>query len=98
MWVLIIGTGELGSAVLRAVANNLDRLHCRVGVLLRRSSILGDDPVKKEWYRKMFSLSIAFVAADIDKDSAEALAAIFSKFSVVIGCSGMKGSSGVQSN
>lgn len=39
---------------------------------------------------------LSYEAGDVEKDSAEDLASIFKKYDVVVGCSGMEGSTGAQ--
>jgi hypothetical protein len=94
--VLVIGAGELGLAVLRSLARHPVRGDNRIGVLLRHSTIISNDPAKKDRIRKLLTLNLSFEAGDIEKDSAEQLASVFKEYDVVVGCSGMEGSSGVQ--
>ena len=70
----------------------------KIGVLLRHSTILSNDPAQKDRNRKLTSLNVSFEAGDIENDSAEKLALVSKDYDVVLGCSGMEGSSGVQLN
>jgi NmrA-like family len=94
--VLVIGAGELGLAVLRSLARHPVRGDNKIGVLLRHSTIISNDPAKKDRIRKLLALNLSFESGDIEKDSAEQLASVFKDYDVVVGCSGMEGSSGVQ--
>ncbi|KAM0273182.1 hypothetical protein ACHAQH_008440 [Verticillium albo-atrum] len=78
MSVLVLGAGELGSAVLQALADHHLRKSSPIVVLLRPATILSSNP----------SLDIDIVPGDNVADSVAALAATFSRYHTVISCTG----------
>lgn len=88
--ILVLGAGELGSAVLRHLARVADRVPgSRISVLLRESTINSQDPTKRKEIDELRGLGIQMVAADLITDSIEELAVVFSRYDTVIGCAGM---------
>lgn len=96
---LVIGAGELGLAMLRALSARRGSTNDRsLSVLLRplqtdKASRSQDDLTKT--LRKM---GIEIVRADLAKETEEGLAAIFADFVTVICCTGFVGGSGTQRN
>ncbi|KAL7626004.1 hypothetical protein AAE478_002773 [Parahypoxylon ruwenzoriense] len=86
--ILIIGAGELGTAVLEALARHPERRGAQLAVLLRPSTIESQDPVKKTQHEHLRSLGAALVAADIAHDAVDDLAMVFGRYHTVIACSG----------
>ncbi len=75
------------------VIRNLARLskehgQARVSVMLRPASIASDLPEKRRMVDEIRSLGVEIVAGDLVVASEDALAAIFSGFDTVIGCTG----------
>ncbi|PXX64543.1 MULTISPECIES: aromatic alcohol reductase [unclassified Pseudomonas] len=88
--ILVLGAGELGSAVLRHLARVADRVPgSSISVLLRESTINSQDPTKRKEIDELRGLGIQMVAADLITDSIEELAVVFSRYDTVIGCAGM---------
>ena len=103
--VLVLGAGELGTAVLTNLASHpLSQTgggHS-ISVLLRPSTIAAAaDPAnanakRAEEVRHLTALGIALVPGDVQTDSVEDLSATFAAFDTVVGCLGMTGPAGVQ--
>ena len=94
--ILVLGAGELGNAVLRALTSHLQRNNTSVTVLLRSSSIDSSDPTKKTQISKLRNLGVAFLHGDIVNVSEASLAALFKPFGTIIGCTGMTHPAGTQ--
>ncbi|KAK7952643.1 uncharacterized protein PG986_008371 [Apiospora aurea] len=94
--ILVIGAGELGTAVLKGLAKHPDfasSSDTTLSVMIRASSIDGNggaDPAKQRhnaYLRDTLGVS-GFVPGDIGHDSAEDLAATFRPFDTIICCAG----------
>ncbi len=95
--ILVLGTGELGMAVLRSLARRAAPASgLSVAVLLRPSTIGSTDPDRQKDIAELRSLGIELLPGDLAAQSATALATIFSRFDTVISCTGFVGGSGVQ--
>lgn len=86
--VLIIGAGELGTAVLTALSAHPARQGGTLTVLLRASTISTSDPGKQAQNAHLRSLGASFVAGDIASATVPELAAVFRGFHTVIACAG----------
>ena len=104
--VLVLGAGELGTAVLTNLASHpLSQTggsgsgHS-ISVLLRPSTIAAAaDPAnakRGEELRRLTALGIALVPGDVQTDSVDDLSTIFAPFDTVVGCLGMTGPAGLQ--
>ena len=96
--VLVIGAGELGSAMLTQLASHpLSQLSgTTISVLLRPSTISTQDSNKRKEIEKLATLGVTMVPGDLQNDSMEDLAGKLSSFTTVIGCTGMTGGTGLQ--
>ena len=94
MPVLVLGAGELGTAVLRALAAHPQR--SSITVLLRATTINSPDSAKAASIHALESLGIFTIAGDIASSSEEELAHTFSSFDTLIGCTGMFHDAGTQ--
>lgn len=94
--ILVIGAGELGTYVLQALAYHPHRQDTTISVLLRESSINAKEPSKAERIESFRKLGITCTPSDLTLDSEEKLASIFTKFEVVICCTGYMAQSGLQ--
>ncbi|KAI1654535.1 isoflavone reductase family protein [Daldinia decipiens] len=86
--ILLIGAGELGTAVLESLVAHPKRNSGSIAILLRQSSISSQDPAKKAQNDRLKSLGATFEAGDLANDSAEQLAGVFEKYHTIISCSG----------
>ncbi|KAJ5173379.1 hypothetical protein N7492_005972 [Penicillium capsulatum] len=92
--ILVIGAGELGSHVLRALVQ-----HPQVktmAVLLRPGSISSTNPSKQKEVDDLRSLGIRLVPSDIIEDPEPTLASIFADYDTIIGCTGFAAGKGIQ--
>ncbi|CAM1505136.1 Fc.00g107730.m01.CDS01 [Cosmosporella sp. VM-42] len=94
--VLVLGAGELGLAVLEALARHPRRPHTRVAVLLRQATLDSAAPKKKKLVQHIRALSVDTEAADVVLASISDLAAIFSHYDTVVSCNGMGLPAGTQ--
>lgn len=94
--VLVIGAGELGMALLQALAHHPRRKSTRLAVLLRQSTLESSDKAKRNKVEELRSWNVEFELADIQSSSAEDLAAIFGRYHTVVSCTGMELPSGTQ--
>lgn len=94
--VLVLGAGELGLAVLEALAKHPKRPATTLAVLLRPSTLTSTDPSKSSKIAHLKSLGVEFETADVVTASADALAPIIGKYATVISCNGMELPPGTQ--
>lgn len=94
--ILVIGAGELGMAMINAFVKKLKTNQGSLNVLLRKESILTSDEQKTQRLREFKINDVEVVAGDLEKDSIENLSKIFSKFGIIINCSGFVGGKGTQ--
>lgn len=94
--ILVLGAGELGTAVLEALASHPSRNATPIAVLLRPSSITSQDPSKRSLNDKLKGLGISPVPGDIGHDSADTLAATFANYNTILSCAGFGMPSGTQ--
>ncbi|KAI0378730.1 NAD(P)-binding protein [Hypomontagnella monticulosa] len=94
--ILLIGAGELGAAVLEALAAHPKRNDGKIAILLRQSSISSQDPEKAKQNKYLQSLGATFEAGDLANDSADQLAEVFKKYHTIISCSGFGLPAGTQ--
>lgn len=88
---LVLGAGELGLSVLRALAQSPSRQSSTITVLLRPSTL-----AKNPHQVLPQELGINAQAGDIAAASVSELGRLFAPYDVVIGCSGMLGPPGLQ--
>ena len=82
--VLVIGAGELGMAVLEALAAHPKHTHVRASCLLRQATLDSAAPAKQKTIQRLHELKVHFEAADVTIASVDDLAAIFSKYHTVV--------------
>ena len=98
--ILILGAGELGNEVISAVWDHPQRNGYSVTVLLRPDPRGDPDSnpatmARREFISTLQRRGIATVRADVANDTEADLAAIFCKYSTIIGCTGMTYPSGL---
>ena len=94
--VLVLGAGELGAAVLDALATHPHRGSKTITVLHRQASLSSSDPAKQAYISQLKSLGIATLAGDIANATEADLVRLFSPFETIVGCSGMFYPNGTQ--
>ncbi|KAI1052185.1 hypothetical protein LB507_007632 [Fusarium sp. FIESC RH6] len=93
--ILILGAGELGLCVLEALSKRKNQSQ-RVSVLVRQATLDSAAPEKKKLIQRIRALHAGTEAADVVSASISSLAAIFSKYDVVVSCNGMGLPAGTQ--
>jgi hypothetical protein len=94
--ILVLGAGELGTAILEALNHHPNREQSSITVLLRPGTINTTDESKKKDLEHLKSLGIHFLPGDIVHNTQDELSAIFMPFHTVIGCTGMAAVEDVQ--
>ncbi|KAL7792432.1 hypothetical protein V8C37DRAFT_380276 [Trichoderma ceciliae] len=94
--ILVLGAGELGLAVLEALAKHPKRNNTKITVMMRQATLDSAAPDKKKLMQQIRALDVHFEAADAAQSSASELAAIFSRYDTVVSCTGMGLPSGTQ--
>lgn len=95
--ILVLGAGELGSAVLRHLAQQADvAAGDSVHVLLRPGRIDASDPAKQAKLVELDRLGIGVVTGDLINDPIDSLASIFARFNTVVSCIGFSAGPGAQ--
>ncbi|CEI38507.1 hypothetical protein FVEN_g11684 [Fusarium venenatum] len=87
--ILILGAGELGLCVLQGLASHPKRHHQRITVLIRQATLDSAAPEKRKLIQHIQSLNAGTEAGDVADASVEDLAAIFSRYDVIVSCTGM---------
>lgn len=93
--ILVLGAGELGMAMLRALVRRATA-DVSVTVLLRQSTIDSTDPVRQRDIAELRALGIRILASDLSAQSTDTLAATFAPFDTVVSCTGFVGGPGIQ--
>ncbi|KAK1982912.1 isoflavone reductase [Colletotrichum cereale] len=97
MAVLVLGAGELGTAMLKSLTAHPSRpIDSSVSVLLRPSTINSPDAAKVKLIAKVKAQGISIEAGDVVNDSVQDLADIFAKYDTVVSCTGFVGPTGTQ--
>ncbi|KAK1660083.1 isoflavone reductase [Colletotrichum godetiae] len=97
MSILVLGAGELGTAILNALTSHSSRPpNSPISVLLRPSTISSSDRSKAKSIAHFTSLGISLEPGDVVHDSLQSLASIFAKYDIVISCTGFVGPVGTQ--
>ena len=95
--ILVLGTGELGMAVLRHLARRIDPASgTTLSVLLRPATVDSRDPGKQRDLAALRGLGVQIVPGDLAAATATDLAALFQNFHTVVGCTGFVAGSGTQ--
>lgn len=95
--VLILGAGELGIQVLRAMSNKAqEHTDVKLSVLLRSKAAHAVSGSRKARLDELRKLGIAVVKGDLQENSADELSELFAAFDAVINCSGFVGGPGTQ--
>ncbi|OAQ89486.1 NmrA family protein [Purpureocillium lilacinum] len=95
--VLVLGAGELGLAVLTALAAHPMRPRvATLSVLLRQATLDSAAPAKKRTIQHIRTLGAGFDAADVVAASVEELADIMARYDTVVSCCGMELPKGTQ--
>ena len=93
--ILVLGAGELGTAVLKALVSRRPG-SVDVSVLLRPSTITAAEGPKAEQVATLLSLPVLLLAGDLHASSVAELAKLFRPYDVIIGCTGFALSGGLQ--
>ncbi|KAK1962705.1 isoflavone reductase [Colletotrichum sublineola] len=97
MAVLVLGAGELGTAMLESLMAHPSRpIESSVSVLLRPSTISSRDAAKAELIARLKTRCVSIEAGDVVHDSVQDLADIFAQYDTVISCTGFVGPAGTQ--
>ncbi|GKT99643.1 isoflavone reductase [Fusarium langsethiae] len=94
--ILILGAGELGICVLEALSHHPKRQNQRVSVLIRQATLDSAAPEKRKLVQHIRALNAETEGADVVAASVDDLAAILTKYDVVVSCNGMGLPSGTQ--
>ncbi|ERS97237.1 hypothetical protein HMPREF1624_06568 [Sporothrix schenckii ATCC 58251] len=94
--ILVLGAGELGTAVLEALARHPKRGDTKIAVLLRGSSSAADPARAQLLQHLRDDLHVHFETADVVAASVADLAAVFERYHTVVSCNGMGLPAGTQ--
>ncbi|KAL6713676.1 hypothetical protein ACLMJK_009141 [Lecanora helva] len=94
MSILILGAGELGTAILTSLAAHPN--HPPLTLLLRPSTLNSSDPAKKAEITNITSLGISLLPGDILQASSQDLTALFKPFHTIMSATGMTFPAGTQ--
>lgn len=94
--ILVVGAGELGLSVIRALAARAGSAGTRISALLRPDASASPSPARRAVREALEVLDVTAVHADIAAASASELAEIFRPFQTVVNCTGFVGGPGTQ--
>ena len=97
--VLVLGAGELGNEVINALCNHPQRNDHNITVLLRPDPVGNPDSAtlaRRDLVSSLQSRGVSVVRADITNGTEADLSLIFSKYSTIVGCTGMTYPTGTQ--
>lgn len=95
--VLILGAGELGIQVIRAMSYKAQQQgRVKISVLLRTEAVNAVSGARKTRLDELMKLGVTVVEGDLEKNDSSELSKIFASFDAVINCSGFVGGSGTQ--
>ena len=95
MSILVLGAGELGTAVIEALVRHPKRAGAPIAVVLRQETIDSQDPAKKANVDYIRSLGVGVEAGDFIHD-APGLVPVFKKYATVIQAAGYGMAPGTQ--
>lgn len=88
--ILVLGAGELGTAILSALATHPSRTTTTaLSVLLRPSTIASPDPAKRALLSRLRAQNITLIPGDVVHDSEAHLAALFAAHDTLVNATGM---------
>lgn len=93
--ILVLGAGELGTAVLTSLASKAPSA-AKITVLLRPSTISSSSPSKQQEIRNLESLGISILPGDIATSSTPTLSQLFKSYDLIISCLGFASGPGSQ--
>jgi hypothetical protein len=94
--ILVVGTGELGLSVIRALAARSRHAGARITALLRPEAASPPPPPRRTLLEELETLDVAIVYADIGATDAAGLAETFRPFRTVVNCTGFVAGPGTQ--
>lgn len=94
--ILVLGAGELGTAVLQALAEKRDPTATSLTVLLRESTINSPDAQKRIGIDALAALGISFLPGDLAGASEPDLIALFAPCDTIVSCTGFAAGRGAQ--
>jgi hypothetical protein len=94
--ILVLGAGELGTAILENLHHHAHSKNSKITVLLRNSTIETSSASKRAELNHLKDLGIHFLAGDVAQNTEEELSSLFEPFDTIIGCTGMSAVSGIQ--
>lgn len=94
--VLILGAGELGIQVIRAMSDKAQHGQVKISVLLRKEAANAISGSRKDRLDELMKLGVTVVIGDLEKNDCSELSKIFATFDAVINCSGFVGGPGTQ--
>lgn len=95
--VLVLGAGELGLPILRAMSIKAQQhKDYKISVLLRKEAASAVSGSRKARLDELTKLGITVVEGDLQKNNIAELSKIFESFDAVINCSGFVGGPGTQ--
>ena len=94
--ILVVGAGELGSAILHGLSGHPFKASNSISVLIREATLSSADPTKKAHVENLKSLGVSTVLGDIVSDSEAELEELFKQFHTIVGAMGMSNALGTQ--
>ncbi|KAK3372924.1 hypothetical protein B0T24DRAFT_575052 [Lasiosphaeria ovina] len=94
--VLVVGAGELGTAVATALAKHPHRRGGKIGVLRRAETQRSSDPAKQAETARLSTLGAVHETGDFVSSPVAALADVFRRYDVVVQCGGFGLPAGTQ--
>ena len=87
--ILVLGTGELGTAALASLAAHPQRGAIDISVTMRPSSLASPTPSKQAELARLQALAITPVPLDLESAAHSTLVSTFARYELIISCTGM---------
>ncbi|WP_238084887.1 MULTISPECIES: aromatic alcohol reductase [Pseudescherichia] len=94
--VLVLGAGQLGSAVLASLVPAVTRLQGVVSVIVSPGSLNEQGKLRPEVHQQLADTGAKFIAVDVAASTVETLKERFNDFDTVINCMGFVAGAGTQ--
>lgn len=94
--ILVLGTGELGLAVLRELAPSIEKSRTPITVLKSPRSLERSTPDDERKLNELRKLGVEIVSFDLGTADVESLTTLFSSFRTVVNCAGFVAGPGTQ--
>lgn len=87
--IIVLGAGELGTAILESLANQSHATGISISVLIRPSTLKAPTASKAEELARFRSFGVSIVPGDLENDDHEHLVSLLTSYHTVLHAGGM---------